>query len=214
MQEFGSREYSAPKRQRQYDRSLMETFAQDPLITPLMLELANELRFWLRIIFISELATIDGRWIDAERIRDDSEWRAIPVKGMRWPNTCAPTPRHWKAFRKCLRLTFCSSMSPSGTVQNYKLDQPLGKWYPERRYIEHPAYRLKDKILVRDEFGLHEALEGSLPGFYDIQEQILDTPVPRKARRLNQISQAAHKYGRGNPEYLSNITNQRSLSSD
>ncbi|KAL7504567.1 hypothetical protein ACHAXN_002528 [Cyclotella atomus] len=44
-----------------YDRSIMETFAHDPCITPLMLELANELRLWLRIIFISELATIDGQ---------------------------------------------------------------------------------------------------------------------------------------------------------
>lgn len=61
-----------PRRQRQYDRSIMETFAQEPLITPLMLELANELRLWPRIIFISELATIDGRWIDTERLGDES----------------------------------------------------------------------------------------------------------------------------------------------
>ena len=173
-----------PKRQRQYDRSIMETFVSDPLITPLMLELANELRLWLRVIFISELVTIDGRWIDAERLRDDSDWRATPVEGIRWPNTCHPTARHWKAFRKCLRLTFCTSMSPFGTVQNYKLDQPLGKWYPEHRYIEYHAYRLKDEILIRDELGLHRAIPASNPGFFDIQEEVFEGPIPKKAQPI------------------------------
>jgi hypothetical protein len=45
-----------PKKQRQYDEAIMEVFANDSKITPLMLLLANEFRIWLRVFFISDLA--------------------------------------------------------------------------------------------------------------------------------------------------------------
>ena len=67
-----------PQRQRQYDRALQEDFAQDDEITPKMERLANEFRMWLGVTWLSELATIDGREIPIERIRNGSEWRAIP----------------------------------------------------------------------------------------------------------------------------------------
>jgi hypothetical protein len=75
-------------------------------------------------------------------------------------------------------------MSPFGTVQNYKLDQPLGKWYPEHRYIKYHAHRLKDEILVRDELGLHRAIPASNPGFFDIQEEVFEGPIPKKAQPI------------------------------
>jgi hypothetical protein len=52
----------SPKRQRQYDQAIMEVFANNPSITPMMLKIVNELRMWLRVIFISELADVrEGR---------------------------------------------------------------------------------------------------------------------------------------------------------
>jgi hypothetical protein len=70
-----------PEKQRQYDEAIMEVFANDSEITPLMLLLANEFRIWLRVFFISDLANIEGTAIDIERIRNDSEWRATPTSG-------------------------------------------------------------------------------------------------------------------------------------
>jgi len=55
-----------PQRQRQYDRALQEDFATDDEITPKMERLANEFRMWLRVTWLSELATIDGREIPIE----------------------------------------------------------------------------------------------------------------------------------------------------
>jgi hypothetical protein len=40
-----------PSKQRQYDSPIMETFAQHPSITPMMLVLANELRMWWGVIY-------------------------------------------------------------------------------------------------------------------------------------------------------------------
>lgn len=173
-----------PSRQRQYDSPIMESFAQHPSITPLMLVLANKLRMWWGVIFISELADIGGRYIPKERIRNDSEWRATPKEGMTWPNTITPTDRHRTVFRKCFRLTFCTGMSPYGAVQDYDLDTPLGKWYPVKRYIQFPAYRLKTHILVREERGLHKATPLSKSGFFDISEEIV-TKIPLKAQPIN-----------------------------
>jgi hypothetical protein len=174
----------SPKRQRQYDQAIMEVFANNPSITPMMLKIVNELRMWLRVIFISELADVRGKIIPRERLQNDSEWRAMPAEGMVWPNTATPTELHWKTLRKCLRLTFCTNVSPYGAVQDYELDQPLGKWYPVRRHVEFQAYRLKDYILVREERGLHKAVPSSQPGFFEITEAIVDK-IPLKAQPIH-----------------------------
>jgi hypothetical protein len=103
-----------PQKQRQHDRALMEEFAQNSDLTKRTLELANEFRIWLRVIFISEIAEVDGKTIPDYRITNDSEWRAEPEDGIVWPNTVEPTNAHRVAFRKCLRAAFCTSMAPQG----------------------------------------------------------------------------------------------------
>lgn len=100
------------EKQCQGDMSIMEEFAKDDQITTRMLTLANEFRIWMRAIFISDIATIDGQEIPYERIKNDSEWRAEPEAGMHWPISMVPTDEHRQAFRKCLRLTFCHHVSP------------------------------------------------------------------------------------------------------
>ena len=57
-----------PRKQRQYDKGIMEVFANDSEITPLMLLLANEFQIWLGVFFISDLANIIGTAIDIKRI--------------------------------------------------------------------------------------------------------------------------------------------------
>jgi hypothetical protein len=42
---------------------MMERFASNPNITPVMLIFANEFRIWMRVISMAQLASIDGTCI-------------------------------------------------------------------------------------------------------------------------------------------------------
>ena len=161
-----------PQRQRQYDRALQEDFANDDEITPKMKRLANEFRMWLRVTWLSELATINGREIPIERVRNGSDWRATPESGYTWPNTVHPTNKHREAFRKCLRLCYCPNANKYTRTENYTLQQPLGKWYPAPRQIQFPAYRSKTYVYYRDEMGLHCCRE-ERPGFFPVPLEIV-----------------------------------------
>jgi hypothetical protein len=179
-----------PKKQRQFDTGIMETFAAAPDITPLTRELANEVRMWMGVTCMSELADISGRVIPIERIRNGSEWRATPETGYSWPNTVEPTDRHRAAFRKCLRLTYCSTANPYSRHDDYELDQPLGKWYAVRRHIQFEAYRTKEMVLFRDEGGLHPCKEREgQAGFFDVQAKVMPHP-PLKSNPIepNMVS--------------------------
>jgi hypothetical protein len=55
-----------PQKQRQYEESIMEVFANDSEITPKMLLMANEFRIWLGVFSISDLANIAGTTIEIE----------------------------------------------------------------------------------------------------------------------------------------------------
>jgi hypothetical protein len=164
-----------PRKQRQYDEAIMEVFANDSEITPLMLLLANEFRIWLGVFFISDLANITGTAIDIERIRNVSDWRATPTRGYRWPNTVHPTNRHREAFRKCLRLTFCPYADNYSCTKDYPLLQRLGTWYPVPRMIEYTAYLSTHHVYYRDELGLHKCTERS-NGFYPIAMKTVEDP--------------------------------------
>jgi hypothetical protein len=167
----------APEKQRQHDRAIMEELAQSSDLTRQTLELANEFRLWLRVIFISELADVDGKAIPAYRITNDSEWRADPEEGIIWPNTVEPTNAHQVAFRKCLRAVFCTNTSPRGRVTDYNLDLKLGKWHPVRRNIKFDAYRSKSTVYVRDEEGLRKGIPREHQnGFYDLTGEIVQHP--------------------------------------
>ena len=75
------------QKQRENDRSIMEMFVTDKDIKLSELVLANEYRMWLGVIFISELADVNGTEIDFSKISNDSEWRATPAPGFNWPAT-------------------------------------------------------------------------------------------------------------------------------
>jgi hypothetical protein len=168
--------------QRQGDCALMERFASNPHITLLMLIYANEFRIWLRVVSLAQLASIDGKCIPIDKIRNESEWRA-QSEGINWPNVREPTNKHRAAFRKCLRLEFCSNAPQSCMTVDYQLDYPLGKWYPVQRFIQYDAYRSKDHVYVRDEVGLHRC------GFYEVEiETILSPPLKSNPIEPNYVA--------------------------
>jgi hypothetical protein len=160
--------------QRQGDCSLMERFASNPDITLTMLVYANEYRIWMRVISIAQLASVDGTYIPIDRIRNNSEWRA-QSEGLTWPNVRDPTNKHRAAFRKCLRMEFCSNAPQSCMTVDYQLDYSLGKWYPVQRYIQYEAYRSKSHVYLRDEMGLHRCSQTG-PGYYAAGATVIDRP--------------------------------------
>jgi hypothetical protein len=164
-----------PQKQRQHDVALMEVFAQDSDLSVRTLELANEYRIWMRVIFMSELVDVDGKFIPADRLRDgESEWRATPEQVIVWSNTVEPRDVHRIAFRKCLRATLCTGMSPFGRVVDYKLDYCLGKWYAVWRHIQFDAYRSGSGVYVWDEGGLRKGIpRPHQQGFFDLVGEIV-----------------------------------------
>ena len=100
-----------------------------------------------------------------------------------------PTDRHRASFRKCLRLTFCPHASPH-SCSDYQLLQPLGKWFPVKRHIQHKCYRSRDHIYLRDEFGIHKCPERGTTGFFIIPEEIVtDIPLNSHPIEPNYASQ-------------------------
>lgn len=128
---------------------------------------ANKFQMWLGVTWLSELATVDGQEIPIERIRNGSDWRATPETGFTWPNTVQPTDKHRAAFHKCNQLSFCPNMNKYTRTENYKSQQPLGRWYPIPRQIKFDAYRSKNYVYYRHEMGLHCCKE-ERPGFFPV----------------------------------------------
>eukprot|EP00956_Cyclotella_meneghiniana_P018460 scaffold30735_cov52-Cyclotella_meneghiniana.AAC.7 len=162
-----------PQRQRLYDRAILEEMAKAGGLTPKEQLLAAEFRLWLRVTMVSELANEIGTEIESYKIENDSEWRAEST--LRWPNHIEPTNAHRAAFRKGLRESICTTMSPYATRQDYKLDTPLGKWYPVRRDTLYTAYRDKDTVYYRDETGLHKGIPRG-PYKYKIPLDTVEAP--------------------------------------
>ena len=162
-----------PQRQRLYDRAILEEMAKAGGLTQKEQLMAAEFRLWLRVTMVSELANEIGTEIESYKIENDSEWRAEST--LRWPNHIEPTNAHRAAFRKGLRLSICTTMSPYATRQDYKLDTPLGKWYPVRRDTLYTAYRDKDTVYYRDEIGLHKGIPNG-PYKYKIPLDTVEAP--------------------------------------
>ena len=150
-----------PALQRLHDSSMMEEFLSLP-ITPRLLLLANECRIWLRVITIAELANIDGRTIDIARLC--GQWRA--KSSLNWPNQPPPSGDHWAAFRKCIRMRYCSTASAWQRNGKYLLDHPLGMWIPAVRHIQHTFHKTQDGIIVCDESGLTTYAPTGISGHY------------------------------------------------
>jgi len=56
--------------------------------------LANEVRLWLRIITVADLADENGRTIDPNKF--DGSWRG--QSNLNWPECAPPADKVWEAF--------------------------------------------------------------------------------------------------------------------
>ena len=103
-----------PDLQRKGDTAIMENIVnimgKTCGITKKERLLANQYRLWARITCVSDIASIDGKYIEIERM--ERKWRATPMPNNQWPNLPKPTKAHAAAFRKCIRKTICKTASP------------------------------------------------------------------------------------------------------
>ena len=70
------------------------------------LRIVNEVRLWLRVITIAELADADGACISPEKL--DGRWRndSTPL----WPNIPKPSEKMFEIFRLYVRKSLCRNV--------------------------------------------------------------------------------------------------------
>ena len=113
-----------PSLQREGDCSLMEVFSHIKGITQGQLEKLNEVRLFLRVITIADLANPDGTHIPDGMLVGD--WQA--GSDLLWPERPKPLKAWWALFRKCLRLTLCKTTNPhQKPAYSMALDKKLGR---------------------------------------------------------------------------------------
>ena len=86
------------------------------------LKSVNLCRQWLRVFYLSDIVTGDGRYIQLSVWNGDAP--LSPQSNLGWPiKSCRPSASHWSIWRRSLQL-LC-------TQQPRALRQPLGPWtYP------------------------------------------------------------------------------------
>ena len=77
-----------PQQQRQNDMAIMDAFASDPEITPLMMILANEYRMWLRVIYVS--------WKAQQSHLKNLEYKRMESGSYQWPQVA----KHSTTYRE------------------------------------------------------------------------------------------------------------------
>ena len=154
-----------PSLQRVGDDSIMEPIAASKTIKRIERKLANECRLWLRVPCLSDLTTANGVGIPFERL--SGRWRARKLPNMTWPDLPQPTKKHWAAFRKCLRHTCCTKVSPY-RQGFYLLDEPLGQWFVRPRTSLHECYTSREGIFWRDDVGCYRCKASATTNFYTV----------------------------------------------
>ena len=130
------------------------------------LRMANNVRMWLRVITISDLADAGGTRIPANRL--GGSWRAD--SSLSWPDLPAPTEKMWTAFRFFLRKTFCVRPARVLRTQPMILDTALGHWYKRQSHLTHDMYRTLEHLYIRRE-GRDILADGNFVRF-DIQHNM------------------------------------------
>lgn len=163
-----------PLPHREHDEFLMDKFLQIPGITRVELRQANAVRMYMRILTIADIADPSGEFIPDGMLV--GEWQA--GTDMFWPFQTCPPPAFWATFRRCLRLTFCTSTSPHQPIENgMDLDKKLGAWLPVKRYVWFDAYRSETTIYLRKDDIIYEMTPSAPRGYYVRGAVISELPI-------------------------------------
>ena len=129
---------------------MIERFSTIENITTGELTKVNEVRIYLRVITIADLAHSNGKYIPDDML--DGEWQY--GSDLKWLEQPLPPKRHWALFRRCLKRTFCSKV-PQYQKASYslELDKPLGDWLKVRRHSWYDCYRTENSLVYREDQG-------------------------------------------------------------
>jgi hypothetical protein len=108
--------------QREGDKSLMEAFTCLPGITKSDVIKANAVRYYLRVITLSDITDLSGRRILQECF--SGAWQAD--SNLRWPEQPRPPKSAFEAFRRLVKRAFCVKSMKCRNDRDIPLDAPLG----------------------------------------------------------------------------------------
>jgi hypothetical protein len=134
-----------PSIQRENDTSIMEKFAALPGIKKNDLIKANAVRYFLRVITVSDLSDISGHRILKDYL--SGSWQAN--SSLTWPEQPGPPKAAFDLFRRLLKRAFCSRNINCRLDRDILLDRPLGKWLKTERHIDEMVYRNAEHLFVR-----------------------------------------------------------------
>ncbi|KAL7550562.1 hypothetical protein ACHAWF_015354 [Thalassiosira exigua] len=187
-----------PSLQREGDKSLMEEFMKVTCkgASKNKLIMTNQVRMWLRVITIAELAEEGGLRIPPHRLQ--GLWRA--KSSLKWPNLPKPTKKMWQAFRFYLRKSICKRKKRVLAIQAMPLDTPLGPWYSDAtRHVTYDKYRTLEWMYIRKE-GRDDVANGAFMR-YELQHNMgnlfkttgdaVETP-PDHAIPVNGYTRTSH----------------------
>ena len=76
----------------------------------------NECRMYIRAMFLSDIASPDGRFIDPRFLTDSLRL----VSSWHWPDRPCPPDRYWRTWRRWLKRLFAPSVS-----RNHRITKPI-----------------------------------------------------------------------------------------
>ena len=183
-----------PSLQRLHDSLIMETFAslwRQPGVSPRRLQIANEVRMWLRVVTIAELADEDGKHISPAKL--NGMWRN--VSKYNWPNQPSPTKKMWRVFKSYPRKTYCAQVKRHTRGTRLVLDRQLGPWRKTERHSVKPWSRAQD-LLFHLEHGENETVvrqyrpSVSVPGTF-----VMDRTIPKIPDDSDPVQVRATSFG-------------------
>ena len=128
--------------QRTNDKYLMDAWDEEGLPTAL-LQILNYCRIYLKVTRLSDIATNDGKHIQAVYLHGTQINR---ITTHDWPRQQKPSNKAWKLWHKHLKQTF---------YRGTKLKQPLGKWqsiHSEYNTVCIPDLNLIQKTTIHGTF--------------------------------------------------------------
>ena len=176
-----------PALQRDGDSSLMGAFTSIPRVTAGVLRRANAVRLYLRVVTIADLADPTGLFIPDGMLTGD--WQA--GSDLLWPYQPKPPKVYWATFRRCLRLTFCTTTpSHERPANGMTLDTRLGTWHAVARNTWFPVYRSADKLYYREADTIRVLTMAQTSGFFHFEEETNSIPLHAHPITYKQIGQS------------------------
>ncbi|KAL7554122.1 hypothetical protein ACHAWF_018192 [Thalassiosira exigua] len=184
-----------PQLQREGDESFMERFCQVYGTTPRQLKKVNQVRLYLRVITIADLAHPSGKYIADGMLTGN--WQG--GSDLKWPNQPCPPKSWWALFQKYLRLTFCTRTQPNQPAERgIDLGKHLGSRFEVPMHTWFGCYKSKEGLIYREGKGDQLQLFKSIgSGFYSYDKEIDKLPLstfPISARGVAQKLWSHKKY--------------------